>query len=740
MKNKNLLPIFSATLFLSAFLIFAVQPMVSKMLLPMLGGSPSVWNTAMVFFQAMLLAGYAYAHFVARFVPLKAQAFIHIALLCLFTLVLPLALPADAIPPENDGQALWQLGVMLTCVGGPFFVLAASAPLFQHWFSASGHKDAENPYFLYALSNAGSMISLLSYPLIIEPLIGVHDQTILWSAGYMLLIAFTAVCAWMVRGGAKPAPATIETQEQGRVRWLSRLAWVGLAFIPSSLMLGVTTLITTDLASVPFLWVLPLAIYLGTFIIAFSKKPLVPVIFSRELCAYAVVATILITLLSGSIVMTMTIIIVHLVTFTLGALLCHSELARIKPAASRLTEFYLLISLGGVLGGIFNALIAPKIFLVPLEYRITLAMLGFVIWAGIAKIPYISLTFNSLDDKSKYRKNLIIDIAIIAAMFGLYAFVLTSDDARLKIGGAIVIFVSLILLVQNRFVFAITAAVALCAFQPAFWSSNQKLLSLDRNYFGVLKVYEKAGAHQFFHGTTLHGAQWQSKEWKLFPVSYYSPNGPASNVFEEMSKRPGKQNIGVIGLGVGSVVCYKKPGRHFDFYEIDEDVVRYAEDPRYFSYLKDCGNYDVILGDGRMKISEKPDATYDMLFLDAFSSDNIPVHVMTLEAFKIYVTKLKPGGIITMNISNRFFDLRPALAGIAKELGLTFYYKQHLPKSVRGEASELYVQSTFVVMAKNSEDLTPFIEKYEWKPYVKDNLPIWTDDYANILGSLNALK
>lgn len=738
MKYRALLPIFAATLFTSAFLIFAVQPMVSKMLLPMLGGSPSVWNTAMVFFQAMLLAGYGYAHFVARFVPLRAQAVLHIILLLFFTTVLPLSLPPGTQPPEEGGQALWQLGVMLACVGGPFFVLAASAPLFQHWFSASGHEDAENPYFLYAVSNIGSMVSLLSYPIIIEPLLGLHNQTQAWFTGYIVLIVLTAVCAFLVRNGAKPAAPLPTAEDRKPITWLSRAVWIALSFIPSSLMLGVTTIVTTDLASAPFLWILPLTIYLITFIIAFAKEPKIGVPVARELAAYAIIFVIVAFMISGFVTLEIPMIIMHLLAFFICSQLCHGELAKAKPSASHLTEYFLLISLGGVLGGIFNALIAPKIFLIPIEYSMTLASVGFVIWAGTAKIPFISKTFNSLDEKLKYKKLLAIDIVTIAAGLLTIGVIYVTKTHFVQVIGTFAIFAFFMMIVQNRFVFSCVACAALLTFQPGMWSMSKKLIDLDRNYFGVLKVYTQKNINFFYHGTTLHGAEFQNEEWKLIPVVYYNPAGPTADIFNYMSKRIGKQKIAALGLGVGSIACYKAPKRHFDFYEIDADVVRIAEDPKYFSYLSGCGNYNIVLGDARLKMNDAPDESYDIVFVDTFSSDNIPVHIMTKEGFEVYLKKLKPHGIIGMNISNRYFDLRPVLTSIAGELGLTIYFKYDAPKKVKDTVSELYTESLFAVMARDPNDVAPFMENDGWKPLPPAETPAraWTDDYANVLSSM----
>jgi spermidine synthase len=742
MKNRPLLPVFAATLFTSAFLIFAVQPMASKMLLPLLGGSPSVWNTAMVFFQAMLLAGYAYAHFVAKYLPLKMQAILHLALLIVFTCVLPLALPVDAQAPEESGQALWQLGVMLTSIGGPFFVLAASAPLFQHWFASSGHEDAENPYFLYAISNTGSMLALLGYPLLAEPLLTLTQQTHTWFYGYIVLIGLTAASAWLVRGGTKPIPPLNDGGDGAVIKPYSRLLWIALSFIPSSLMLGVTSLITTDIASAPFLWVLPLTIYLATFIAAFARKQLFDIVVTRNLTAYLIALSIFMFMLSSFVMLKAVMVGVHLLTFFFCGLLCHSELAKARPSTSHLTEYFLLISVGGVLGGIFNALIAPLIFLTPVEYPLVLGIVGIVIWIGSATIPAIKGKFNQLEDKARPKKLMAIDVLMIVLGLGLIAATYYIDNNRIQMFGAFAIFVFLLCTVLNRPAFTITAFVALLLFHSPLWSTGKKLMALDRNYFGVIKVYEQYGYNFLFHGTTLHGAQSRHEGYEKTPLTYYNPQSPAADLFRFLKERGGSQKVAALGLGIGSIACFTDRGRTFDFYEIDPDVVKVAENPEYFSFLSGCGSpYKIIMGDARMKIGQAPDRSYNLIFIDTFSSDNIPVHMMTKNAFKTYIKKLSGNGIIAVHISNRHLDLRGPLAAIAKDLGLTMYYKSVMPKKTPGDVSSVFTVSRYVVMAKDAKTIAPLMEKDAWTTYTMNkDQKVWTDDYANMLGTMFILQ
>lgn len=741
MMSRFLLPVFAATLFTSALLIFSVQPMVSKMLLPMLGGSPSVWNTAMVFFQAALLAGYGYAHLLAKLLSLRGQAIIHLLLLLFFTSVLPLTIPKDTIPPEQSGQAFWQLSAMLLCVGGPFFVLAASAPLFQHWFASSNHKDAGNPYFLYAISNAGSMAALLGYPLLAEPFLTVFQQTSGWLFGYILLIALTVACGWLVRNGIKPAPQPVSPHDDaGTIGIRKRLAWIVLALIPSSLMLGVTTLITTDLASAPFLWIVPLTIYLTTFIIAFARKPLMGTTLTRELTVYVLCLTVLMLMINDFVALKIPMVFVHLLTFFLGAMLCHGELAKTRPAPSHLTEYFMLISFGGMLGGVFNALLAPVIFKTPLEYPLTLAALAFIIWAGSAQS---TLAHTPGDHgRAARKKNLLLSAGYTIIGLTLCLVTYWTSIKLLQVIGIVSVFLFLMIAANKKAAFAITTFTALVLFHTSLWSTEKALVAFDRNYFGVIRIYEQQDLSFFYHGTTLHGAQSKEEKWKKIPVTYYSPDSPASDTFKLVDKHGGKQRIAGLGLGVGSIACYTAPNRSYDFYEIDPDVAKIAEDPAYFTYLSDCGSdYKILLGDARLKIGEAEDASYDMIFVDTFSSDNIPVHIMTKEAFQTYLDKLSPQGIIVINISNRYLDLRSPLDAITTEFGLTMYYKQHDPEQKKDDISEAYAKSSYVAIARDPETLAPLINDHEWKSFSpKKTTRIWTDDYANILSSLIFLQ
>ena len=388
MKNHYvILCVYTLTLLLSAFLLFLVQPLFGRMVLPLLGGAPSVWNTAMLFFQVTLLAGYGYAHAMARFVPIKKQAFIHILLLILFLFILPLAIPDGTNPPISENPVFWQLGLMAIHVGGPFFVLSASAPLMQHWFSRSGHLDSDNPYFLYAASNLGSVSALLLYPILFEPSFAIQDQSLLWAIGYFALTLFIICAAALIWRPSTETSSQTSTKtaqkktaamaDDKEIDWKRRFYWILLAFVPSSLMLGLTTFITTDLATAPLLWIIPLGLYVTTFIIAFARKPLISHQLTLSLQGFVFIA-VLAFLASLIVTVNLISIVLHLSLFFFTALMCHFELSRSKPSAKHLTQFYLFMSFGGALGGVFNALLAPVIFNLPIEYGLVLILAAFL--------------------------------------------------------------------------------------------------------------------------------------------------------------------------------------------------------------------------------------------------------------------------------------------------------------------------------------------------------------------------
>ncbi len=732
-----MIPLYALTLFVSAFLLFSVQPMVGKYLLPVMGGGPSVWNTAMLFFQLLLLGGYAYAHFMAHFIKPRHQFIIHLVLFSLAALSLPMILPAGS-DPTGSNPLIWQLVTMLSMAAAPFFILSSTAPLLQQWFSRTSHVKAGNPYFLYVASNLGSMIALLAYPVVIEPLLRLYNQSMVWSYGYGVLGALLLICGLSSKFTAKTGAEIHAHDEDEVITWKRRLTWLLLAFVPSSLMLGVTTYITTDVTTVPLLWVVPLALYLMTFTIAFSEKPFFTLPMTR-LIQGIVSITLLLAMVVSGVMLVWSVAVIHLIFFFFTALLCHQELAAIKPKAKRLTEFFLIMSLGGALGGVFNSLFAPLLFRLPYEYMIVIALslVCRYITDPAQKLAPISLASLKKDlGKFDWKIPAIIALAIMAAIF--------QTGYKMAICG-IVISILFLPYIQKRWLFA-GLYIFVMLFNPLVsWRSFSNSIDVMRNYYGVIIVSDKDDVRFMTHGVTTHGGQALKPEKRFYPFSYYGTTSPLSDTFKTSymtSKRP--KDIAVIGLGVGSIACYyNKPERHFDYFEIDPNVIAVAKNPQYFTYLSDCGvKYNIIEGDGRLMMTKEPDKKYDMIVVDAFTSDNIPLHIITKEAVAIYKSKLKEDGILIFHISNRFFRLQRELGAIAPLLG-----KDAMTKMDPGDNSHLKKNentrivnhaSVYVMMTENQSvrDEVPKIDTRWMDLPPEEGLVPWSDDYANIMRAL----
>ncbi len=742
MKFSPLVLIYSLTLLLSAALLFSVQPMFSKMVLPYLGGTPQVWNTCMLFFQVMLLGGYAYAHGTTKYLGIRTQAIVQFALLILFTVVLPIIIPPDTAPPEGTDPTLWQLGLMLATVGGPFFVLAASAPMLQRWFAASGDKDADNPYFLYGASNLGSMTSLLAYPVIIEPLLTLTGQAHAWMLGYFGLIALTAVSALAVwKNTAVAAPVHAPSATSG-VTWKQRIIWLLLAFIPSTLMLGVTTFITMDIAAVPLLWILPLAIYVGTFILVFARRQFLDLKTSMTFQG-----VMLIVLIAQKVAFpaldTMLLIGIHLAVFFFSAMTCHIQLAQSRPHARHLTEFYLIMSLGGAIGGFFNAIIAPQFLVIPVEYALALILACLARYAFDPRKSFKA----SLDGvRSAVRKrglDSIFSLSFLLSFLAIFIIVLLfySPEKFVQFTGVTLLALILSYLIDRRWLFSALIAVVFLFFPLGYqWGGDTlyKVVHRDRNFFGIVKIVNtKQGERLLLHGTTNHGTQAQDEKLRLTPLSYYSVNSPIRDVYKVLDGRPGNQKVGILGLGIGVTACFKKPGRTIDYFEIDKLVQDIAENPEYFTFLRDCGTpYTVTLGDGRLTIAKKPDDTYDLIITDAFTSDNIPIHVITVEALQMYMEKIKDDGIVLVHISNRYLDLEPVLYEASKALGVSAIVGMSDDSKIPGTDIKTY-GSHWVLLTRNENTIKTLRDAGWTDARSRKGVQLWTDQYSNIFRVLN---
>lgn len=720
--RAGLLPLFAATLFLSAALLFAVQPMVAKMVLPLLGGAPAVWNTAMMFFQAALLAGYAYAHLVASRLRPGAQVAAHLALLAAGFLFLPLGLAQGWAPPQETSPVFWLAGFLAVSVGLPFLAVAATAPLLQAWFARSGHPSASDPYFLYAASNLGSILALLAYPFLIEPLLPVRLQRLAWTAGYAVLMALIAVCG--LRAGRRAVPAAETAAETAVPSAGVRLRWLLLAFAPSSLLLGVTTFITTDLASAPLFWVVPLTLYLLSFVIVFARRPLLRHEWMVGLQPFVLIPLgIFYTFATWE--RFLLVIPLHLLAFFVTALVCHGELARTRPATRHLTEFYLWMSLGGVLGGAFNAIIAPLAFPGIWEYPIAIVL-------AAALRPTLS--------SGRKRLDLLLPLLLLA--FLLAPFLVHAPLAHVGLAAKVLYFALAGMAAYAfhgrpaRFGLGIGALLTV----SLVVADRTDTLLQERSFFGVARVEadEARGLVSLIHGTTLHGARLTDPDRLLEPITYYNAAGPVGDIFD-FSRKPAR--IAAVGLGTGTLACWTKPGDTLTFYEIDPAIVRIARDTRYFGFLAGCApEARIVLGDARLKLAEAPDGAYDRIVMDAFSSDAIPIHLLTREAVALYMRKLAPDGVLVVHISNRNLALAGVVAALARDAGLVAVRRED-ESTPQGVHTLRRSRSDFIALARTPEALAFLAHRPGWQGLdMEDAGRPWTDDYSDIVGALRLLR
>jgi spermidine synthase len=945
---------FALTLFCSALLLFLVQPLIGKMILPLLGGTPAVWNTCMVFFQALLLAGYAYAHATTAWLGARKQAWLHLAVLVVPFLFFPVAVNKALVNPGAENPIPGLLLVLFVSVGVPFFVVSTSAPLLQKWFASTDHPAAKDPYFLYGASNLGSMLALIGYPFVVEPRLVLQTQAWAWTIGYGLLVVLAATCAvflWRSRPALVLAPADTtvaanvpETairknlvpvgtsravaQERNRSKGRGRshhvttgpaslspeeppptllsdkvtpgrrLRWVLLAAVPSSLMLGATTYVTTDIAAIPLLWVVPLTLYLLTFIIVFAKIPELvqrivvfgaaatalaafafyflpnlhlgrPVLYVLEVAAVGALAACALVfwdrkpnLLHRAMVLILPLLVLlllfmmlsnikpdnivyavamHLIALFVVAMVCHGELALDRPGTKYLTEFFLWMSVGGVLGGLVNALIAPMVFNDLYEYQLALMAVCFLLpplglekdtrwgryadaimavvltiagvvlfWLG-AKAPINDLSWEKFtqvrwgfhlaalliasgavalvawlarEKRSAGWFDLLLPLSLFVLVVGL-SFGLYAEGVNERLEGLAALAglkLSHLRLILNfglpavlcytfversrRFGLGVGALLLGASFCNLFEAG---VVYQTRSFFGVLKVSQGFDPEdtnwngdyfiRLTHGTTLHGKQFQDPARKEEPITYYHRTGPVGQFCEAYNRDPSRP-LGVIGLGTGTMACYALPGQRLTFYDIDAAVrdISYTTD-RYFTFVADArkrgAEIDLVLGDARVTMERQnlaDNEKYGLLVVDAFSSDAIPIHLITREALRIYLDKLRPDGIVAFHISNRYLKLEPVLANLAKAEGLTALIQHDDRRGYLGKTA-----STWVVIARQPEHLSRLMQRQEqwrdlgqaaqslvlnglykempvpWKPVeVDEKVGVWTDDYSNL--------
>ncbi len=720
-------PLFLLTILTGSFLLFLTQPMVARMALPRLGGTPAVWNSAMLVYQALLLAGYAYAHWAARFTP-KRQAWQHLALLAIAALWLPIGL-TSAVPPSGGSPAFWVPWFLLSSIGPLFFIVSAQAPLMQRWYALETSRG--EPYALYAASNLGSFAGLISYPLLVEPLMGLKEQSLLWSAGYLLLVALVVACA--IPTSRKPLRA--EHHEVTPKPTLRRtFLWILLAAIPSGLMLSTTTHLTTDIVAMPLLWVLPLGLYLLSFVVAFATR--------RGVATFITQLAPLVILIAGGLAFadgSRT----PLFSATLGlsllfviAVALHGEMYRLRPAPDHLTAFYLAMAVGGLIGGAFCAIIAPELFDWTYEHPLLIAAAALL----LPQSPLIGFLHRFWSDGTR---TLVAGAVIALVILFLSAIadghIWWQRPEWVRIGCISVIGVLALLSLGRPIVFT-TCLIGLMLSYEGWTTLETSTTGMrTRSYFGVYTVTDRPyeGTRTLVHGTTLHGLQSQRPGQEREPTSYY---GRSSGVGHAVAGAPlifGDQaRIGVVGLGTGTLACYARPRQSWRFFEIDPTVVRIATDPSRFSFLSRCNpRASIILGDARLTIAQQPAQSLDLLAIDAFSSDAVPMHLMTREAMEVYGRALQPDGLILFHISNRYLDLRPVLAANAKALG----WEGMILVDQVGEENPLNYTSIWVAMSRDSGTL--LLLQIASGKAGRDWLTLdelkgfegWTDDHASIM-------
>ena len=744
-RGVGIVTLFAVTLFLAGAMLFLVQPMFARMVLPLFGGSPAVWNTAMVFYQVTLLAGYLYAHGSRRWLSARQQVALHVIVLALPLLLLPIGILQAWIPAGGENPVPALLGLLLVGAGLPFFVVSSTSPLLQSWFSRTDHASASQPYALYAASNAGSMLALLGYPFLIEPRLALDAQSRLWSLGYgalALLIAGCALPLWRAAGRApvrSNAPTMDdETRPLVVLTWPRRLRWVMLAFVPSSLMLSVTMYMSTNIAPLPLLWVIPLAIYLLTFTVAFASRRMVSQVVLRRLLPF-VLLPLLIAILVDASQPIRPLIALHLAAFGVVALLCHGALADDVPEAALSTEFYLWLSVGGALGGVFNALIAPTIFSSVLEYPLVLALAAAVI------VPRRTAASDpTIGDRAGPDRKRTLDIALPIA---LGAVVLLLDVLVRQLGitsEALTRLLTFGVATMLCFGFAerpirFGLGIAAITIVSQAVTRNANLLYAERSFFGVSRVQRSLDKryHQLVHGNISHGSQSLDSTRRREPLTYYTASGPAGKLIRDRQTADALRRVAVVGLGAGSLACYRKPGEEWTFFEIDPVVLRIARDPRFFSFMRDCvPDASVVLGDARLSLAASADRSFDLLVLDAYSGDAVPVHLITREALALYRRKLAPGGVIAMHVSNLYFDLAPIVAALARDAGMVSHLNDDA-RLTQAQHAAGKLESEWIVLSEPGTDLRSLLADPTWTRQVGSaDRRVWTDDFSSTLSAL----
>ena len=723
-----MLVVLAISLFTSAFLLFCLQPMVGKMVMPLLGGTASVWTTCVVFFQLMLLVGYAYAHVLGKLAKLRDQILVHLGLVFLAMAFLPIQLASSSGNP-SAGPVKWILWNLLLKVGVPFAVVSTTAPLVQSWLSKTRQLAGRDPYFLYAISNAGSLLSLAAYPILLEPRYGVGTQSNLWFAGYVLLALLLSLSAWLVWTDShlvKPSSPPASRFKTNPPTWQTRVHWLIASFVPSALMIAATTHITQDIGSFPFLWVLPLFLYLVTFVIAFARWFRVPGTLASAAATVALIVLFPIATASAPVPSNWVWLVLgcHMTLLFFGALLCHTVLAERRPAAAHLTEFYFFVAAGGVLGGMAAGIVAPLVFSTVFEYPLLVAALALFRSPGE---PHQRFSRTDAAGAGMF----VMFVAVVYMIVIRSNMDLTRLDDNAVLAVALVLAASPLLFHKRVLAFAVAFAILVIGYAlvlPAKFEDGTRVVVL-RNFFGVKKVLFEPDINmrKLLHGDTLHGRESLDAALAGEPLSYYHRTGPMGDVMALIGGGPG-QRVGVVGLGTGSAAAYGSASRHITFFDVDPQVADIAR--RFFTYLERCGSAcDVRIADGRLALQDRPDGEFDLLVLDAFSSDSIPSHLLSREAVRMYMAKLKPDGILMFHVSNRYLDVERLVASVLGAEGVPGFTRYDTDGGPPGKAA-----SQYVIALRHPDVLAAIPNRGEWEPVLDPaGLRPWTDDYSNMM-------
>ncbi|CAM2942257.1 spermidine synthase [Legionella worsleiensis] len=695
--------LFPVSLFFSAVLLFSIQPMVAKAILPVYGGTPAVWTVCMLFFQGILLVSYGYVWLLSVLNRSFLWRLVHTALLASSLVAIPLLFH----PSEMNGHPEWNiLSDLLAQLGLPLLVVGASAPLLQFAYSQTTSKGASDPYYLYAASNLGSLITLLMYPWLIEKAWGMTLQFHLWSVGYLAYLLLLLFVLYTVRY----KPLEQQRVALGPLPWRSMAYWVFLGFIPCSLMLGVTLYISTDVAATPLFWVVPLALYLLTFVLTFTHKPWLSDEWIKRNCIFFLIFTLLGYILKPNQVQVWQVILANLASFFILAMLCHRQLFLRRPQPHLLTLFYFCLALGGVLAGVFNGIVATHLFNQIYEYPLAILLSLFVLpLAHFAKDWWIPLVVTCL----------LMLHCFIPHIYG-YAGFSTFQICAFMALMVIVVFH------QSRFgLIASLVIVFAFLYSPFFLDSS--ILLQQRNFFGVKQVLMKENTHVLISQSTVHGFQLLGEKKPISGFRAYY--GAIKSVVEAMQRERPAMSVTVLGLGAGTMACQFRETDQLKIIEIDQQMIDLARNPKLFTYLRDClPSVEVIKDDGRLALHKIPDGSQDLILLDAFNSDAIPVHLMTREAFTLYQQKLSKNGVILVNLSNRHLKLLPVLNSISRSLDMVLLNLVHKGIPRLGQ-----FDSEWALLTTNEPLVMQVMKGTAWR-FVSDNTQFsWTDDYSNLI-------